>query len=158
VELDIARKRVCDILDAPRSTIYAREAAVVRDKTGVVIAFPKRGPRTEISDERLLELIREVIQESHFSGEGHRKITAYLRRNKKVHVGRKRVLRIMQANGLLAPQCAKKRRKARPHDGTIIPEGPDVLWGMDADHGLDQEQRVGVGLLSPARTAFSQEP
>jgi putative transposase len=132
VELDVERKRVCDLLDAPRSTIYAREAAVVRDETGVVIAFPKRGPRTEISDERLLEQIREVIEESPFSGEGHRKITAYLRRNKKVYVGRKRVLRIMRANGLLAPQRDKKRRTVRPHDGTIILPGPDPLWGTDA--------------------------
>jgi len=61
VELDVGRKRVCDVLDAPRSTIYAREAAAIRDETGVVIAFPKRGPRTEVSDEALLELIREVI-------------------------------------------------------------------------------------------------
>ena len=126
MELDVARKRVCDILDAPRSTIYARDAAALRDPSGVVIAFPTRGPRTEISDEALLQLIREVIDESPFSGEGHRKITAYLRRKKKVHVGRKRVLRIMRANGLLAPQRAKKRRKARSHDGTIIPEGPDL--------------------------------
>lgn len=132
MELDVARKRVCDILDAPRSTIYAREAAAIRDPGGVVIAFPKRGPTTEISDERLLQLIREVIDESPFSGEGHRKITAYLRRKKKVHVGRKRVLRIMRANGLLAPQRDKKRRKARSHDGTIIPESPDLLWGTDA--------------------------
>jgi hypothetical protein len=76
VELEVARKRVCDLLDALRSKIHAREAAAVRDETGVVIAFPKRGPRTEISDERLLELIREVIDEGPFSGEGHRKVTA----------------------------------------------------------------------------------
>lgn len=132
MELDCARKRVCDVLGAPRSTIYAREAAAVRDCSGVVIAFPKRGPRTEISDDALLELIREVIEESPFSGEGHRKVTAYLHRNKGVHVGRKRVLRLMRTHGLLAPQRARGRRKARSHDGTIIPEAPDLLWGTDA--------------------------
>ncbi|MGH2382358.1 MAG: IS3 family transposase, partial [Candidatus Limnocylindria bacterium] len=84
----------------------------MRDPGGVVIAFPKRGPRTEISDERLLELIREVIDESPFSGEGHRKITAYLRRKKKVHVGRKRVLRIMRANG--CSLLSATRGAARP--------------------------------------------
>ena len=68
------------MLDAPRSTIHAREAAAIRDETGVVIAFPKRRPRTEVSDEALLELIREVIDESPLSGESHRKVTAYLRR------------------------------------------------------------------------------
>jgi putative transposase len=97
-----------------------------------VIAFPKRGPKTDIADDDLLALIREVIDESPFSGAGQRKVTAYLRRNKSVYVGRKRVLRIMGANGLLAPQRDKRRRQARSHDGTIIPEAPDLLWGADA--------------------------
>lgn len=38
----------------------------------------------------------------------------------------------MRVNGLLVPQRDRKRRKAGPHDGTIIPEGPDLLWGTDA--------------------------
>jgi transposase InsO family protein len=131
VELDVARKRVCDILDAPRSTIYAREAAAVRGPSGVVIAFPKRGPRTEISDERLLQLIREVIDESPFSGEGHRKITAYLRRKKKVHVGRKRVLRHVSQRPARssARQEAPQGQFSRRHDH---PESPDLVWGTDA--------------------------
>lgn len=134
-------------LGAPRSTIYAREAALERDEIGVVIAFPKRGPRTEISDDQLLVLIPEVIDQSPFSGEGHRKVTAFLRRKKGVHVGRKRVLRIMRVNGLLAPQGDKKRRKARAHDGTIIPKAPDLLWGHGRNHGVDQGRRLGVGIL-----------
>jgi len=76
VQLDYPRTRVCDVLDAPRSTIYAREGAARRAETGVVIAFPKRGPRTELPDDELLVLIRRVIQETPFSGEGHRKVTA----------------------------------------------------------------------------------
>jgi len=76
VQLDYPRTRVCDVLDAPRSTIYAREGAARRAETGVVIAFPKRGPRTELPDDELLVLIRRVIQETPFSGErspqGHR--------------------------------------------------------------------------------------
>ena len=120
MELEVARKRVCDVLGAPRSTIYARQAAAIRDDGGVVIAFPKRGPKTDISDDDLLVVIRKVIDESPFSGEGHRKVTARLRRREHgVHVGRKRVLRLMREAGLLAPQRDKKRLKARPHDGTI---------------------------------------
>lgn len=34
VELEVARKRVCDVLRAPRSTIYARETSAVRDPDG----------------------------------------------------------------------------------------------------------------------------
>ncbi len=136
MELDVPRKRVCDILGAPRSTIYAREAAAGRAEAGIVSAFAKRGPKTTIPDDVLLELIHEVIDESAFSGEGHRKITAYLGRKKKVFVGRKRVLRIMRDNGLLAPQRIRGRRKSRPHDGSIIPDDPDLLWGTDATMGF----------------------
>lgn len=91
--------------------------------------------------------IRLAMGSRLLGGEGHRKITAYLRRKKKVHVGRKRVLRIIRANGVLAPQRDKKRRKARPHDGTIIPEAPDLLWGTDATMAWTKKDGWGVGLL-----------
>jgi hypothetical protein len=38
----------------------------------------------------------------------------------------------MREAGLLAPQRARGRRRPRPHDGTIIPEGPNLIWGTDA--------------------------
>ena len=117
-------KGVCDVLGAPRSTIYAR------GKPTVVTA--KRGPRTKLSDEELLGKIREVIIGSPFAGEGHRKVTARLRREHGIRVGRKRVLRLMRDAGLLAPQRMRGRRAPRPHDGTIIPEAPNLLWGTDA--------------------------
>jgi hypothetical protein len=40
VETGVARKRVCDVLDAPPSTIYARETAAIRNEDGVVMASP----------------------------------------------------------------------------------------------------------------------
>jgi transposase InsO family protein len=76
--------------------------------------------------------IREAIRRSPFSGEGHRKVTARLWREDGIRVGRKRVLRLMRQAGLLAPQRARGRRRPRSHDGTIIPEAPNVLWGTDA--------------------------
>jgi len=115
---------VCRILGAPRSTIYAR---------GADRGMPaKRGPRTDLADDELLELIRKVIERSPFAGEGHRKVTARLRREHGIFVGRKRVLRLMRQAGLLAPQRARGRRRPRPHDGTIVPPAPNVLWGTDA--------------------------
>lgn len=116
---------VCRILGAPRSTVYAR--ACRGPSTGT-----KRGPRTALSDAELTALIREVIVASPFSGEGHRKVTARLRREHGVRAGRKRVLRLMREAGLLAPQRVRGRRRPRPHDGTIIPEGPNLIWGTDA--------------------------
>ena len=72
------------------------------------------------------------MKDSPFAGKGHRKVTARLRREHHVAVGRKRVLRLMRRAGLLAPQRGKRRRRSRPHDVTIIPTGPDLLWGTDA--------------------------
>ncbi len=120
---------VCRLSGAPRSTVYAR-----RDRAGADQDLPrrKRGPVVAISDAELTSKIREVIQGSPFAGEGHRKVTARLRRDHGIRVGRKRVLRLMRQAGLLAPQRARGRRKPRPHDGTIIPEAPNLLWGTDA--------------------------
>jgi transposase InsO family protein len=115
---------VCRVLGAPRSTVYARRLA------GGQRGRP--GPATSISDEELLRLIRQVLADSPFAGEGYRKVRARLRRQHQVRVSGKRVLRLLRREGLLAPQRVRGRRKPRPHDGTIIPEAPNLRWGTDA--------------------------
>ncbi|MDR7436828.1 MAG: IS3 family transposase, partial [Armatimonadota bacterium] len=40
-----------------------------------------------------------MIRETPFAGEGYRKVTARLKRAREVHVGRKRVLRLMRQAG-----------------------------------------------------------
>jgi putative transposase len=91
------------------------------------------GPHTDISDYELTELIRPVITDSPFAGEGYRsKVRARLRCARGIGVGGKRVLRLMRIHGLLAPQGVRGRRQPRPHDGTIIPAGPNLRWGTDA--------------------------
>lgn len=80
---------------------------------------------------RLLALIRQVLAYDPFTGEGYRKVHARLRREHGVRVSRKRVLRPMRAHDLLAPQRTRGRRKPRPHDGTIVPDAPDVMSGTD---------------------------
>jgi len=115
---------VCRVLGAPRSSIYARRASAS--------AGGRPGPATSISDSDLLGLIRRVLEDSPFAGEGYRKIRARLRREHGVHVSGKRVLRLLRAHGLLAPQRVRGRRKPRPHDGTIIPDRPNARWGTDA--------------------------
>jgi putative transposase len=114
---------VCRVLSAPRSTVYARRHAQQRARPG---------PATSISDHDLLELIRRVLVASPFAGEGYRKVRARLRREHGVHVSGKRVLRLLRREGLLAPQRARGRRRPRPQDGTIIPDGPNQRWGTDA--------------------------
>jgi hypothetical protein len=49
MELQAALKTVCRVLDAPRSTIYARRSNVIpKDRA-------KRGPATELQDDELVE-------------------------------------------------------------------------------------------------------
>jgi len=45
--------------------------------------------------------------------------------------GRNRVLRLMRDNQLLSP-FRRRPRPANDHDGTILTEAPDVMWGTDA--------------------------
>ena len=63
---------VCRVLDAPRSTVYARRA-----QAG---AGGRPGPATAISDPDLLRLLRRVLASSPFAGEGYRTVRARLRR------------------------------------------------------------------------------
>src|SRR6202049_5220774 len=43
----------------------------------------------------------------------------------------RRVLRLMRQNNLLAPARVGSPRGPRNHDGTIIPETIDTMWGTD---------------------------
>jgi transposase InsO family protein len=81
-------------------------------------------------DAALLEAIRGVLAASPFHGEGHRKVWARLR-HAGVRTSKRRVLRLMGAHGLLAPSRTGAPRGPRAHDGTIIPETVDTLWGTD---------------------------
>jgi putative transposase len=116
---------VCRVLGAPRSTVYARRGQAAGPRM-------RPGPTTPIGDDELVRLIRRVLADSPFAGEGYRKIRARLRREHSVHVSGKRVLRLLRREGLLAPQRARGRRRPRPHDGTIIPAAPNQRWGTDA--------------------------
>ncbi|MBA2632363.1 MAG: transposase [Chloroflexi bacterium] len=69
----------------------------------------KRGPKTAGSDDEVVVAIRKVLEASPFLGEGHRKVTARLRRQG-MRVGKNRVLRLMRREGLLAPT-----RRGHPH-------------------------------------------
>ena len=43
-----------------------------------------------------------------------------------------RVLRLLRTAGLLAPTRVGRPHGPKAHDGTIIPERPDAMWGTDA--------------------------
>jgi transposase InsO family protein len=82
-----------------------------------------------INDAALLDLVKQDIAGSPFKGEGHRKIHARLKRQN-TRVGRNRVLEVMKANHLLSPHRGLQASQD-PHDGTIITDGPNIMWCSD---------------------------
>jgi len=121
--------RTCRVLEIPRSTVYATRSRRLRS-----VPRCKRGPKTAWTDAALTERIRRVLTESPFVGEGYRKVWARLRVAEvdPVRTSRGRVLRLMREAGLLAPTRVGTPHGPKTHDGTIIPDAPDVMWGTDA--------------------------
>ena len=122
---------VCEIWRVARSSVYALRAQQGGPVTPDRRQPGKRGPKTALSDEELLQEIRTVLKTSPFLGEGHRKVKARLAA-KGIRVGKNRVLRLMRVNGLLAPVRGGHPRGDRSHSGRIRTESPDELWGTDA--------------------------
>ena len=83
-----------------------------------------------MADAALLEVIRVVLSGCPFHGEGHRKVWARLRMGG-VRTSKRRVLRLMREHGLLAPSRTGSPKGPRNHDGTIIPDRVDAMWGTD---------------------------
>lgn len=123
------KARVCRLWGVARSTHYARKAADRRP-----VQARRRGRRPVFSDDVLVEKIREVLAQSEalgFRGEGYRKVWARLR-HRGIPVSKERVRRLMREHGLQAPHRPGTDRGPQTHDGTLIPEAPNRMWGTDA--------------------------
>ncbi len=96
-----------------------------------------------MSDEALTTAIRGVLAASPFHGEGHRKVWARLR-YAGTRTSLRRVLRLMRQNNLLAPTRAGSPRGPRNHDGTIIPDTVDAMWGTDLTTTITGEGQAAV--------------
>jgi transposase InsO family protein len=116
--------RVCRAWEIPRSTVYYQRDAAVSPLPA------KRGPTGPMNDEDLVKEIRAVLDASPFHGEGHRKVWARLR-FAGIRTSKRRTLRLMRENNLLAPIRVGRPHGPRAHDGTIITAQPDVMWGTD---------------------------
>lgn len=129
--------RVCRVWGAARATVYRHRVPPGHE--------PRRrpGPIGPMPDEGLLERIRGVLSASPFHGEGHRKVWARLR-FAGLRTSRHRVLRLMREHGLLAPSRVGSPRGPRNHDGTIIPETIDTMWGTDMTTAWTGEGQVAV--------------
>jgi transposase InsO family protein len=117
----------------PRSTLYA-----VRARQERAAPLQKRGPKTAGTDAELTAQIRDVLGRSPFVGEGYRKVWARLR-IAGIRTSKSRVLRLMREAELLAPTRVGQPHGPKAHDGTIIPERPDAMWGTDATSSLTDE-------------------
>jgi transposase InsO family protein len=127
--------RVCRAWRVSRATVYRRRESAASEAP----PLGKRGPKTSWSDAELLALIREDLATTEWMGEGHRKVWARLRSLKNVRTSLRRVLRLMREADLLAPTRTGRERGPRVHDGTIIPEQPNRMWGTDATATLTEE-------------------
>ncbi len=141
---------VSEELPAPLATVcrvagVSRSAALEQRRRPGVSAPARRkpGPLGAMADGELLAEIRQVLADSPFVGEGHRKVWARLRR-RGVRTSRKRVLRLTREAGLLAPTGRVRRRAARLHEGTITVAVPDTLWATDATEAWSAEGRSAV--------------
>lgn len=119
-------ERVCRVWELPRSSFYARRPAVEIPP----LHRARRGPKPRVGDAELLAAIKMDLARSPWQGEGHRKVWGRLRIQDGLPVGRARVLRLMRENNLLSPHRGR-RAEVDPHDGRIITDAPDVMWGTD---------------------------
>ena len=128
---------VCRVWRLARSGIYRHRAP------SPATSPQRRGPAGPMSDEALTSAIRAVIVASPFHGEGHRKVWARLRHGG-IRTSLRRVLRLMRAHDLLAPSRVGSARGPRSHDGTIIPETMDTMWGTDLTTTFTGEGQAAV--------------
>ena len=118
--------RICRVWGVARARVYRRRGAAEAPPT----LRHRPGPQGPMSDTDLVEAIRQALTDSPFHGEGYRKVWARLR-HAGLRTSKERVRRLMRENGLQAATRTGRPRGPRNHDGTIIPETIDTMWGTD---------------------------
>jgi putative transposase len=126
--------RVARVWQVSRASVYRS----LDDKQPNTIAR-RPGPLGACSDAELADHIRRQIVASRLHGEGYRKLWARLR-FAGVRASPRRVRRVMGENGLLAPHRVG-RNQAKLHDGTIVTDKVNEMWGTD----MTQTITVGEG-------------
>ena len=116
--------RVARVWKVPRASVYR---SLKETQPNTISRRP--GPVGACSDAELAGHIRQQIVASRLHGERYRKLWARLR-FAGVRASPRRVRRVMRQNGLLAPHRVG-RTEAKPHDGTIITDKVNEMWGTD---------------------------
>jgi len=129
-------QRVTRVWGVARATIY-------RHRRPPVAVRKKPGPQGAMSDAQLVVEIRQLLEGSPFHGEGYRKLWARLR-FKGIRTSRRRVLRLMREHHLLAHQRPGRAHGPKAHDGTIVAETVDSMWGTDLTSVMTGEGQAAV--------------
>jgi putative transposase len=117
--------RVCRVWCLKRSTIYWQRRN--KDKAASTV---RPGPQGPCRDAELVGHIKTILTDIPFHGEGYRKVWARLR-HAGIRTSKRRVLRLMRENQLLAPHRRGSSPGPRVHDGTITTERVNDMWGTD---------------------------
>src|SRR5204862_2604825 len=126
---------VCRAWRLARSGVYRHQRTMLQPQ--------RRGPLGAMSDDGLTAAIQGVLAASPCHGEGIRKVWARLR-YAGTRTSLRRVLRLMRQNNLLAPTRVGSPRGPRNHDGTIIPDTVDAMWGTDLTTTITGEGQTAV--------------
>src|SRR6201993_2425214 len=130
--------RVARVWKISRASVYRS-----LKETPLNMIAGRPGPVGACSDAELAEHIRRHIAASRLHGEGYRKLWARLR-FAGIRTSPRRVRRVMRENGLLAPHRVG-RTETRPHDGTIITDNVNEMWGTDMTQTITiREGRANV--------------
>jgi putative transposase len=88
-----------------------------------------------------------TLTESPFHGEGYRMVWARLR-YQGIQTSKERVRRLMREHGFQAPQRTGHRHGPKAHDGTILTDVPDEMWGTDMTTTVTTEEGQVCGLVA----------
>ena len=129
------------------------------------IARRRPGPTGPCPDADLADHIRREIEASDFHGEGYRKLWARPARCRGFARASRRVRRVMGENRLLAPHRVG-RNQEKTHDGTIVTDKVNEMWGTDMSQTVTIEEgrayvfvaveHANSGNHRHSRRAFSQ--
>ena len=118
--------RVCRVWGVSRASYYRRTGPAPEAANQSM----RRGPAGAMPDGDLVSQIAQLIEDSPFHGEGYRKMWARLR-HKRVFTSQERARRLMREHNLSAWLGQGTPRGSKAHDGTIIPQTIDTMWGTD---------------------------
>ena len=101
------------------------------DKRSKKCSKDKPGPKPRYTDVEILQSLKKYLEAPHFYMEGYKKLKVRLQQESNINVGKERLRRIMAENQLLCNQTNRTNPIGYQHDGKIITERPNELWGMD---------------------------